>query len=391
MPRLSHRLLHCSSQWLVCAALSAVVAAPVMAPTVAYAQKKVSKVEVKKASWGKLADGKAVDLYTLRNKNGLSADIATYGATLVRLNVPDKNGNMGDVVLGFDTVDEYVKSSPYFGATIGRIGNRIAKGKFTLDGKNYTLAVNNGPNSLHGGLVGWDKHVWKAESGKAADGSPQVTFSTVSPDGEEGYPGTINASVTYTLTNDNVLRLDYKATTNKPTIINMTNHAYFNLAGGGGTILNQQAKIYASNYTPVDDTLIPTGEIAPVAGTPFDLTTEIPFGTNMNKIQPTGGYDHNYVLDKGYSVFGLCAEVYDPQSGRVLTAKTDQPGVQLYAGLGLDGKMTGKKGVAYPKYGSFCLETQNFPDAINQPNFPSCVLRPGETYVQHTEYAFSVR
>lgn len=381
-------------------AISAALTLGALSAPVARAQKTMAKpavmkavkgkMEVTKTSWGKTPDGKAVELYTLRNANGMSADVATFGATLVRLYVPDRSGNVGDVILGWDDLDSYVKPGPYFGATIGRIGNRIAGGKFSLDGKDYTLATNNESNHLHGGTKGWDKHVWTAKPGKSAGGDPQVTFSTVSPDGEEGYPGTVNASVTYTLTSDNTLRLSYEATTDKPTIINMTNHAYYNLAGPGNTVLEQRMKLYASRYTPVDATLIPTGELALVAGTPFDLTRETALGVHMKEILPTNGYDHNYVLDKGYSALGLCAEAYDPSTGRTMTVKTDQPGVQLYAGLGLDGAK-GKNGIAYPQYGAFCLETQNFPDAVNKPNFPSSVLRPGETYRQQTEYHFGIR
>lgn len=345
---------------------------------------------VQRSSFGKLSDGRRVELYTLTNANGLKAKIMTYGATLTELHVPDRNGRMGDVTLGFDNLAQYEKGHPYFGSSVGRVANRIAKGRFTLDGKEYTLATNNGPNHLHGGLKGFDKAVWKAQTVNSADG-PAVRFSYTSPDGEEGYPGTVKVSVVYTLTNQNALRIEFSATTDRATPLNLTNHAYFNLAGKG-SVLEHELMLAARFYTPVDETLIPTGEIRSVTGTPLDFTLPRAIG---ERIEQTGGdptgYDHNFVLNSGGRSYALGARVYEPTSGRVMEMYTDQPGVQLYTGNFLDGSLTGKGGIVYQKHAGFCLETQIFPDAINQPHFPSPVLRPGQTYRHKTEYVFSVR
>ena len=345
---------------------------------------------IDKMDFGKTRDGKTVELYTLTNKNGIVAKVMTYGAIVTELHAPDRGGNKADIVLGFNNLDQYLADNPFFGAIAGRYANRIAKGKFTLDGKEYTLATNNGPNHLHGGNVGFDKRVWDGKPMETPDG-PAVQLHYVSKDGEEGYPGDLDTTVTYTLTNDNALRIDYKATTDKPTVLNLTNHSYWNLAGeGSGTILDEVLYLNSDRYTPVDATLIPTGEIKSVKGTPFDFTTPTRIGA---RIQQTGGdpigYDHNFVLNGRTDEVKLCAMVRDAKSGRVMTILTDQPGVQLYTANGLDGKITGKSGGAYPKYGAFCLETQHYPDSVNHPEFPSVVLRPGQTYHTVTVHRFT--
>ena len=338
--------------------------------------------------WGKTPTGEEVMLYTLTNGKGMTAKIATYGATLTELHVPDRTGKEADVVLGFDSLDGYLKGSPYFGATVGRVANRIAGGKFTLDGNAYTLATNNGPNSLHGGTIGWDKKVWKAEPKETEDG-PAVTFTYVSPDGEEGYPGTVTATVTYTVLKDsNTLRLDYTATTDKDTPINLTNHSYFNLKGGG-SILSNRVILNSNYYTPVDATLIPTGEVATVKGTPMDFTK---FHTIGERIRATGGtpygYDHNYVRN-GAGAFGLAAYVDEPISGRRLEMRTSEPAFQFYTSNFLDGTLVGKDDMKYRQYNAFCLEAQHYPDSVNRPEFPTTIVKPGDTYRQRTEYTFS--
>lgn len=348
------------------------------------------KAGVTKAKFGATPEGKAVDLYTLTNARGMVAKIATYGATVTELHVPDKSGKMGDVVLGFGTLDGYLKPEPYFGATVGRVANRVAKGKFTLNGKTYTLAVNNGPNSLHGGIKAFDKQVWNAAEVKSKEG-PAVRFTYTSPDGEEGYPGTLKVTVIYTLTAKNGLLIDYTATTDKETPVNLTNHSYFNLAGGGD-VLKHQLMIAADSYTPTDDTLIPTGKIAPVKGTPLDFTKMTAIGEHI--AQTTGepnGYDHNFVLRSGGKSFALAAKVYEPTTGRVMEVYTTEPGVQFYTGNFLDGTLTGKGGTVYKQRSAFCLETQHYPDSINHPTFPTTVLKPGQTYRQKTEYRFSTQ
>jgi aldose 1-epimerase len=363
-----------------------------MALTVATADPAEAQAPIKgiaKAGFGKTGDGTAVEIYTLTNAKGMKAKVTTYGAILTELWVPDRNGKLGDVVTGFPTLEGYLKGHPYFGATVGRVANRIAKGKFTLGGKEYTLAVNNGPNHLHGGKVGFDKKVWKATPKRTTDG-PAVEFTSTSPDGEEGYPGTLKTTVTYTLTDKNVLRIDYRATTDKPTPVNLTNHAYFNLAGKGD-ILNHQLTLFASRYTPADDTLIPTGKIAAVKGTALDFTSARAIGSRIEKVgkNPTG-YDHNFVRNNN-TTFGITARVYEPTTGRVMTMYTSEPGVQFYTGNFLDGTLTGKGGEVYKKHAAFCLEAQHYPDSVNKPSFPSVILRPGKVYRQRTEYAFSTR
>jgi aldose 1-epimerase len=348
------------------------------------------KAGVEKAEFGKLPDGTVVDIYTLTNANGLQAKIMTYGAIVTELHVPDRHSNSGDVVLGFDSLDPYVKGTPYFGAIVGRVANRIAKGKFTLDGKEYTLAVNNGPNHLHGGLKGFDKVVWKAVPKSGKEG-PAVQFTYLSPDGEEGYPGSLNVTVVYTLTNKNGLRIDYTATTDKATPVNLTNHSYFNLAGKDD-ILAHEVTLVADRYTPADDTLIPTGERKDVKGTPMDFTTPKTVGSRMAEVGgDPNGYDHNYVLNSGGKSFALAAQVYEPTTGRVMQVYTTEPGIQFYTGNFLDGTLTGKGGIVYRQHDAFCLEAQHFPDSVNHPKFPSMILRPGKAYKQRTEYVFSTR
>jgi aldose 1-epimerase len=346
---------------------------------------------VEKAEFGKLPDGTVVESFTLYNSQGASAKVITYGATLTELDVPDKNGKMGDVVLGFDNLEGYLGQHPYFGGTIGRYGNRIAKGRFTLDGKEYQLFLNNGPNSLHGGQVGFNRRVWKAEELKDKDGAA-VRFSYLSKDGEENYPGNLNVSVTYTLTNTDELKLQYSAETDKDTLLNITNHSYFNLSGTDtGNILKYILYINADKYTPVDSTLIPTGEITSVAGTPLDFLKPTAIGARIGELKEIGGYDHNYTLNGKAGTLRVAAKVTDPESGREMEVLTTEPGVQFYSAIGLNGSIKGKGGVGYEKYGAICLETQHFPDSPNQPNFPSTVLRPGTKFHSETIYKFTAK
>jgi aldose 1-epimerase len=341
-------------------------------------------------AFGKTADGTPVDLFVLTNKHGVKAKIITYGTIVTELQVPDKAGKLTDVVLGFDDLESYLKPHPFFGATAGRYANRIAKGKFTLEGKEYKLATNNGPNHLHGGVKGFDKVVWKAESNEAKDG-PSVRMTYRSPDGEEGYPGNLDASVTYTLTDANELRVDFAATTDKPTPVNLAHHGYFNLSGhSAGDILGHEIMINADRYTPVDDGLIPTGKIEPVKGTPLDFTTMTPIGKRIGELKnDPQGYDHNFVLNRKGDGLVLAAKVRDPKSGRILEVLTTEPGVQFYTGNFLDGSNKGKGGVVYRKHAGFCLEAQHFPDSPNHPEFPSTILKPGEKYSQTTIYKFA--
>ena len=342
---------------------------------------------IEKSEFGKLSDGNAVTQYTLTNKNGMVAKVIDYGAILTELDVPDRTGKKADVVLGFKDINDYVNRSPFFGATAGRYANRIAKGKFTLDGKEYTLFVNNGPNSLHGGKKGFDKQMWKAEPSETTEG-PSIKFTYVSADGEEGYPGALSTACTYTLGNDNSLKIQFVATTDKPTVLNLTNHSYFNLAGEGtGTILDHVLTINADRYCVVDDTLIPTGELRPVKGTPMDFTTPHALGERIAQVP--GGYDHNYCLNSPGAKPAFAVRANDPRSGRVLEVWTTQPGVQLYTGNFLDGSLKGPSGQTYPKNAGFCLETQHYPDTPNHPDFPTTTLRPGETYDQTTIWKFS--
>jgi len=334
-----------------------------------------------------------VELYTLNNKNGLIAKISTYGALLTEMHVPDKNGALGDITLGFDKLEDYVKGHPYFGSTAGRYANRIAKGQFTLDGVKYQLATNNDPNHLHGGDKGFDKRVWDARPFETENG-PAVEFTYLSKDGEEGYPGNLKSVVVYTLTDDNELIADYKATTDKATPINLTNHAYWNLKGEGtGDILGHQLEIVADFFTPIDATFITTGEIRPLTGSPLDFRMPTTIGARIAQMTgDPGGYDHNFVLRKSApGKMETAARVYEPTSGRVLEVLTTEPGIQFYSGNFLDSTLTGKAGGVYHKQNGFCLETQHFPDSPNKPHFPSAILSPGETYTHRTIHRFSTR
>jgi aldose 1-epimerase len=344
---------------------------------------------LRKESWGKTADGTAVDLYTLSNGKGMEVAITTYGARIVRWMAPDRNGQAADITLGFDNLQGYFGENPYFGAIVGRYGNRIAKGRFKLNGVEYKLAVNNGANALHGGLKGFDKVVWTGK--EITGGDPSVEMTYVSKDGEEGYPGTLTTTVRYTLRPNNELALDYRATTDKATVINVTNHAYFNLAGeASGPILDHVMQINASRFTPVDAGLIPTGELAPVEGTPFDFRQPTPIGARIDakhvQIERGKGYDHNFVLDGEMGTLRTAAKVTEPKSGRVLEVLTTEPGVQFYTGNFLDGSVKGKGGRPYAFRTGFCLETQHFPDSPNKSQFPSVVLEPGKEMTSRTVF-----
>jgi aldose 1-epimerase len=346
---------------------------------------------VEKAEFGKMPDGTTIESYTLYNGRGASAKLITYGATVAELHVPDKNGKAGDVVLGFDNLQGYLGPHPHFGGAIGRYGNRIAKGKFTLDGKEYQLAINNAPNSLHGGPTGFDRRVWKAEPIEVKDGAA-VRFTYLSKDGEENFPGNLTVSVTYTLTILNELKLEYGAETDKATVVNLTNHSYFNLAGAGsGDVLKHVLYLNADKYTPVDSTLIPTGEIASVANTPLDFRKPTTIGARIGELKEIGGYDHNFVVNGSAGTLRIAARVTEPTSGRQVEVWTTEPGVQFYSAIHLDGSLTGKGGLAYQKYGALCLETQHYPDSPNRPNFPSTVLKPGTKFHSETIYKFSAK
>ena len=350
-----------------------------------------SKRGVTHAPFGKTADGTPVEIYTLTNANGVELKAMTYGCVMTSLKVPDRAGKFADVVLGFDTIDGYLKDSPYFGAVVGRYGNRIAKGRFTLNGKTYNLVTNNGPNHLHGGNKGFDKVVWTASPRATAQGVG-VVFTRTSPDGEEGYPGKLQTTVTYTLTDKNELIVEYRATTDKATPVNLTQHSYFNLAADDGDILGHQLTIDADRYTPVDDTLIPTGELAPVAGTPFDFRKATAIGARINADNPQlkngKGYDHNWVLTRNGPGLQHAVHVVEPKTGRTLDIATTEPGVQFYSGNFLDGTIKGKGGRVYTQRSGFCLETQHYPDSPNHPSFPSTILLPGHTYSSTTVFTF---
>ncbi len=351
-----------------------------------------AEASVQRRSFGKIPDGREVELFVLRNRHGVEATITNFGATLVSLRAPDRNGRFADVLLGYDTLDGYVSDKANFGGTIGRYANRIAHGKFTLNGTTYTLAKNNGENHLHGGIRGFNKVLWDARDVSTA-GAPAVQMSYLSKDGEEGYPGNLSVQVTFALTDDNALRIDYLAGTDRDTVLNLTNHAYFNLAGDGD-ILQHRLQLHASRFTPVDATLIPTGEIREVKGTPFDFTTPQVIGARIGsddqQLKLGKGYDHNFVLDGGGSgALSPAARVVEPNSGRVLQVFTTEPGIQFYTGNFLDGTIRGKGGKTYPFRSGFCLETQHFPDSPNKPAFPSVVLKPGQQFKSTTVYNFS--
>jgi aldose 1-epimerase len=345
------------------------------------------------APFGQTADGTTVEIFTLRNRTGMEARIMAYGGIVVSLTAPDRNGRFTDVVLGFNTLDDYLKfNDPHLGALIGRYGNRIGGAKFTLEGKTYTLAKNNGPNSLHGGLKGFDRIVWQAKPAETA-GGPALELAYLSRDGEEGFPGNLSVKAVYTLTDDNELRLDFTATTDKPTICNLTYHPYFNLSGKGD-VLDYEIQINASRFTPVDSTMIPTGELKPVEGTPFDFRQPARIGARINdddgQLKLGHGYDHNLVIDKPPGQSGLLARVYDPQSGRVMEVESSEPGMQFYTANHLNG-VTGKGGWNYKDRDAFCVEPQHFPDSPNKPQFPTTELKPGQTYRNAIIYRFSAK
>ncbi|MEM6689745.1 MAG: aldose epimerase family protein [Planctomycetota bacterium] len=342
-------------------------------------------------------DFDSIKLYTLKNESGTVVKVTNYGAIITSLIVPDRTGEMADIVLGYKRLEDYINAvdKPYFGAVVGRYGNRIAKGEFTLNGETYSLLKNNGENHLHGGAIGFDKVVWDVESYVEGE---YIKLTYLAKDKEEGYPGNLSLAVTYTLTSNNSLVVDYSATTDKATPVNVTQHSYFNLKGEGeGTILDHELMLNAKQYTPVDATLIPTGDLPPVAGTPFDFTNAKPIGRDIEQaneqLEFGLGYDHNWVLDKGDkpNELTLAASVYEPTTGRVMEIHTTEPGVQFYCGNFLDGRLTGKAGKPYVHRGGFCLETQHYPDSPNQPSFPSTILEPGETHQSQTVFKFSTR
>ena len=349
---------------------------------------------ITQAPFGTLSNGQIATLYTLRNARGNQVQITNYGGIVTAIRVPDKNGVRGDIVLGFDTLQGYVDKSPYFGALVGRYANRIAKGRFTLDGKTYQLATNNAPNHLHGGVKGFDKQLWDAKAMMLKSG-PALELTLFSPAGQNSYPGNVNTRVRYTWGNDDALRIDYRAVTDAPTVLNLTNHSYFNLRGAGlSTILDHRVKLNADRYTPIDSTSIPLGDLPTVAGTPFDFRQFHAIGQRINadntQLKNGQGYDHNFVLRGKRGQLKMAATVREPVSGRELRVYTTEPGVQLYTGNFLDG-LHGKYGRLYPRRSGFCLEAQDYPDAPNNPDFPSATLRPGQTYRQTTIYRFSTR
>jgi aldose 1-epimerase len=360
--------------------------------------REMGKMSIKAEPFGRTADGQEVQIVTLTNGNGLAARITNYGGILVSMKTPDRKGKMGDIVLGFDNLDGYLKPHPCFGTIIGRYANRIGGARFTLDGKEYKLAANDGENTLHGGKKGFDKVVWKIEKAQAKDdpsavlgaGRAELRMSYISKDGEEGYPGNLMCVVTYALTADNKLEMKYEATTDKPTVVNLTNHAYWNLAGqGSGDVLGHELMINSDEYTAVGKGNIPTGEMKSVKGTPLDFARPQAVGLRIK--ETNGGYDNNYVLKGKVGKTRLAARVYEPTSGRVMEIETTEPGVQFYTSNGLDGTLKGKGGKVYNKYGALCLETQHYPDSPNKANFPSTVLRPGEKYETMTVHTFSTK
>jgi aldose 1-epimerase len=349
---------------------------------------------IERSPFGRLPGGEAVEVFTIRNTSGVEVRVVGFGGAILSVRVPDREGRFADVVLGYDSLSGYVADEAYFGAVIGRYANRIRGGRFSLDGREYTLPTNNGPNHLHGGPRGLHKVLWTAEELQAPAGTG-VALAYTSPDGEEGYPGTLDVRVTYTLTDRDELVMDYVAATDRPTPVNLTQHTYFNLTGDPGRdVLAHELHLNAEHFTPVDETLIPTGEIAPVAGTAFDFRRPAPLGARIDaydvQLARAGGYDHNFVLHGGGGALALAARVYEPTTGRVLEVHTTEPGVQFYSGNFLDGGIRGKEGKRYGHRCGFCLESQHFPDSPNQPTFPSAVLRPGERYTSRTVYRFAV-
>lgn len=348
---------------------------------------------IEKADFGKTPEGESVEIYTLVNRNGIQAKVMTYGAIITELQVPDRQGRFADVALGFDNLDAYLKGHPFFGAATGRYANRIGKARFMLNGTEYKLAANNGPNCLHGGIKGIDKKVWKARE-VSGNAGPAVEMTYVSPDGEEGFPGNLSIRIVYTLTQADELRIDYEATTDKDTVVNLTNHSYFNLAGEGEpSVLTHVVKLNADRYTPFDETSIPLGDVVKVQGTPFDFTTPVAIGARWSELKGTPvGYDNNFVISQVRpNEMTWCAEVHEPKSGRKMTIFTTEPGVQFYTGNFLDGSLVGKSKRPYPKNSGFCLETQHFPDSPNKPQFPTTVLKPGQVFRSSTVHKFSVQ
>lgn len=349
-------------------------------------QSKETGMKITKSVFGRI-DSAEVYLFSLTNRSGMQVDISNYGGIVTSIMVNDKSGNAGDVVLGFDRLQDYLDGHPYFGSIVGRYGNRIANGKFSIDGTEYTLAQNNGSNHLHGGIKGFDKVIWNAKAIENAD-SLALELTYTSPDMEEGYPGTLKVSVTYVLTNDNELKIHYYATTDKPTPVNLTHHSYFNLSASDQNALDHVLSIDADSYVFVDETLIPTGELRSLDNTPMDFRNPAPIGSRIDLVE--GGYDHTYVLNNG----GMPAKVADawhPSSGRFLEVYTTEPGIQFYSGNFLDGSLSGKNGIVYNKHHGFCLETQHFPDSPNQPGFPETILKPGEEYTYTSIYKFSIK
>jgi aldose 1-epimerase len=383
---------HFSLQMLVVIAL--LVSLLVGSACFALAASSAAKPAIKKEAFGKTTEGKPVDVYTLTNSHGLEARVMNFGGILLSLRVPDRNGKLDDVVLGFDSLAPYFTNGPNFGSIIGRYANRIANGKFILDGVEYTLPKNNGPNTLHGGVKGFDKVLWQAEPSENNSKDGALVLRYTSKDGEEGFPGNLKTMVTYTLTDSDELAIDYEATTDKPTPVNLTSHGYFNLAGQGtGDVLAHELLISADRFTPVDKNLIPTGELRPVKGTPLDFTKANPIGAgisdNYEQLVLAHGYDHNFVINRKGPGLELAARVHEPSTGRILEISTTEPGVQLYSANFLDGTITGKQGRVYKQHYAFCLEAQHFPDSPNHPSFPSTILRPGQTYHSRTVYKFS--
>lgn len=364
------------------------------ATTISEAATTSEQAHLTRAPFGATPEGRAVELFTLTNVEGMQVQTISYGAAITSIKVPDRNGELDDIALGFDSLDAYLNNPHYIGVVVGRYANRIANARFTLDGRTYPLAANLAPNSIHGGVKGFDKVAWSAEPFERP-GEVGVVFTHTSPDGDEGFPGALAVRITYTLNDANELAVDYHATTDKPTVVNLTQHTYFNLAGeGSGDVLDHELMINADRYTPVNAKIIPTGELASVAGSPFDFRTKTRIGARLSADHPQlklgKGYDHNYVLNRAGAELALAARVEEPNSGRVMEVRTTEPGMQLYVGNFLDGKSIGKAGKPYGEYSGLCLETQRFPDTPNQPTFPSATLRPGETYTSRTVYAFSV-
>jgi aldose 1-epimerase len=372
--------------------MKTLAAATIALSLAAVPQRMSSGGTVTRAPFGAMPDGTPVEVFTLTNATGMRVRTIPYGAIIVSIETPDRAGRMHDVVIGHDRLEGYLTASRFFGAVVGRFGNRIAKGRFSIDGRSYGLAVNNGPNHLHGGVKGFDKVLWRAEPLASGAG---IVYKYVSADGEEGYPGRLDVSVTYTLTDRNEIAVDYRASSDKPTPVNLTQHSYFNLAGDGSRdVLDHVLQINADAFTPVDETKIPTGEIAPVTGTPFDFRTPARIGLRIDADHPQirigGGYDHNFVLNPTAPGLAWAARLTDPSSGRTLTVTTTEPGLQLNTANALDGSITGKAGRVYRARYGLCLETQHYPDSPNQPAFPSTILRPGLTFASRTVFAFGV-